>query len=148
VSIFNSIIMGWPTGWNLDASTGAPTDLNYSAATPKAFVSNTILAGNNTQLTYNASAGTPTGWTTADLTNYFNRISGGNTILANASDAGLTAPFKYDSSVDFNPAAGSPALTGGSFTATKISDTFFTTVTFRGAAGAGDTWWKTWTSFK
>ncbi len=148
VSIFNSIIMGWPTGWNLDASTGTPADLNYSAATPKAYVSNTILAGNNTSLTYNASASAPTGWTTADLTNYFNRLSGGNTILANASDVNLVGPFKYDSSVDFNPAAGSPAATGGSFTATKISDTFFTSVTFRGAAGVGDTWWKTWTSFK
>src|SRR5688572_9270253 len=69
VSIFNSIIMGWPIGWNLDGSTGSPTDLNYSSGTPKAFVSNSILAGNNTALTYSASLGSPTGWTTTDLQN-------------------------------------------------------------------------------
>jgi hypothetical protein len=126
VSIFNSIVMGWPTGWNLDASLGAPTDLNYSGATPKAFVSNTILAGNNTQFTYSASAGSPTGWTTTDQQNYFNRPTGGNNVFTNCSDVMLTAPFKHDGTADWNPLAGSPALTGGDFTSAKVSNSFFT----------------------
>lgn len=146
VSFFNTIIMGWPTGWNLDASTGAPTDLNYTGTTPKAYVSNSILAGNNSQFSYSASGSTPTGWTTADLTSYFNRAGAGNTVLATTNEVMLAAPFKYDSSVDFNPTAGSPAATGGSFTNPKL--TGFIPTTFRGAAGVGDDWWKTWTSFK
>ena len=140
--------MGWPTGWNLDGSTGNPTDLNYSGPTPKAFVSNSILAGNNTQVTYSASAGTPTGWTTPELTNYINRTGGGNSIIATIADAGLTAPFKYDNTVDFNAATGSPAATGADFSLSKLSGNFFTTTTFRGAAGVGDNWWKTWTRFQ
>jgi len=147
VSIFNSVIMGWPIGWNLDAGLGAPTDLNYSGATPKAFISNTILAGNNTMFTYTASASAPTGWTTTDLQNYFNRAGGGNTVLTNASDVMLNAAFKHDGSADWNPTAGSPALTGSDFSNSKVSNSFFTSTTYRGACGSGDTWWKTWTRF-
>ena len=146
VSFFNTIIMGWPTGWNLDARTGAPIDLNYTGTTPKAFVSNSIQAGNNTQFSYSASASAPTGWTTADLTNYFNRTGAGNAVLATTNDVMLVAPFKYDASVDFNPASGSPAASGSSFTHAKLSG-FFTSTTFRGAAGIGDDWWKNWTRF-
>jgi hypothetical protein len=147
VSIFNSIIMGWPTGWNLDGGLGSPTDLNYSGASPKAFVSNTIMAGNNTPFTYTASAGSPTGWTTSDLTNYFNRPGGGNTALTATSDVMLGAPFKHDGTADWNPVAGSPALTGGDFTSAKMNNSFFTPTSYRGAAAQGDTWWKTWTRF-
>ena len=147
VSIFNSIIMGWPIGWNLDAGLGTPTDLNYSGATPKAFVANTILAGNNTQFTYTASASAPTGWTTTDLQNYFNRAGGGNNVLTNAADVILNAAFKHDGSADWNPAAGSPALSGAEFSNAKVSNSFFTCTTYRGACASGDTWWKTWTRF-
>ena len=147
VSIFNSIVMGWPLGWNLDAGLGAPTDLNYSAATPKAFVSNTILAGNNTQFTYTSSGSTPTGWTTTDLQNYFNRATGGNSLLATTADVMLTAPFKHDGTADWNPTAGSPALTGADFSNAKVSNNFFTSTTYRGACASGDTWWKTWSRF-
>lgn len=147
VSIFNSIIMGWPTGWNLDGGTGSPTDLNYSAATPKAFFSNNILAGNNTMFTYTASASAPTGWTTTDLQNYFNRTGGGNSSFVITADVMLTAAFKHDGSADWNPASGSPALTGADFSNSKVSNTFFTSTSYRGACAAGDTWWKTWTRF-
>jgi hypothetical protein len=147
VSIFNSIIMGWPTGLNLDASTGTPTDLNYTAATPKAFISNTIFASNNTPFTYSASTSAPTGWSTTSLTAYINRIGGGNSVFTNTSEVGLTAAFKYDNSVDFTPTAGSPAATGGDFTNSKIAGGFFTPTSFIGAAGVGDTWWKVWTKY-
>jgi hypothetical protein len=148
VSIFNSVFMGWPVGLLLDASTGTPIDPNYSGGSPKAFISNTILAGNNSQLSYTASATSPTGWSTADLTAYFNRPGGGNALVATTNDVGLIAPFNYDSSVDFNPASGSQAASGGDFTNNKLTNPFFTSTTYRGAAATGDTWWKTWTSFK
>ena len=147
VSIFNSIIMGWPTGLNLDASTGTPTDLNYTASTPKAFISNTIFAGNNTPFTYSASTSAATGWTTASLTGYINRTGAGNTVLLNTSDVGIASPFKYDNTVDFNATANSPASTGGDFTNAKVSGGFFTPTSFRGAADVGDSWWKEWTKY-
>jgi hypothetical protein len=148
VSVFNSIIMGWPTGWNLDGSTGSPTDLNYSSGSPKAFVSNSILAGNNTPLTYSASLSAPTGWTTTDLQNYFNRPGGGNSLFTATSDVGLVAPFKYDNSVDWNASAGSAAATGGDFANPKLGNGFFTPTGYRGAAGVNDDWWKGWTKFQ
>jgi len=148
LSIFNSVVIGWPTGWLLDASTGTPTDQNLAGGTPKAFVSNTILAGNNSQISYAPSTTTPTGWTITDVTNYFTRAGGGNQLLTNAADAGLTAPFKYDASVDFNPAAGSAASSGADFSNSKLTGTFFTVTTYVGAASVGDSWWKGWTSFQ
>jgi len=147
VSIYNSIVMGWPLGWNLDGGLGTPTDLNYSAAAPKAFVSNSILGGNNTQFTYTASASAPTGWTTTDLQNYFNRASGGNTLLTNSSDVMLTAPFNQTGAPDWNPTSGSPALSGADFNAAKVNNSFFSPTTYRGACGPTDTWWKGWTRF-
>lgn len=121
VSVFNSIVMGWPTGLLVDASTGTPTDANIAAG--RMVIANTILAGNTTQLNYSVNATTPTGWTTPDLAAYIGRADGGNTLLATTTEVGLTAPFKYDGSVDFNPAAGSAAATGGDFTNTKLPST-------------------------
>lgn len=146
LSLFNSIVIGWPTGCLIDASTGTPTDANITAATPRLVLENNILAGNNTQLSYTASTAAPTGWTLTDLAAYFNRANGGNQLLPTTADVKLTAPFKYDGSSDFNPLAGSPALTGGGFSNPKLAN-WFTATTFRGACGAGDTWWKTWTKF-
>lgn len=145
ISIFNSIIMGWPVGLLVDGSTGRPTDLNITNGTM--VISNNIMTGNNSPFAYSASASAPTGWTVTDLTNYYNRINGGNTLLTNTSDVALGAPFKYDNTVDFNPTAGSPALSGASFTDGKLA-TGFSQVNYRGAAAAGDSWWKGWTKFK
>ena len=145
LSLLNSVIIGWPTGLLIDASTGTPTDLNITATPQRMVLANNIFAGNNSQLSYVASGSAPTGWTTSSLTTY---ISGaGNTILTNTTDAQLSSPFSYNSSVDFNPAAGSAALSGSDFTNAKVS-TWFTQTGYRGACGAGDGWWKNWTSFK
>lgn len=143
ISIFNSIIMGWPVGLLVDAAAGRPTDLNLTSGTM--VLANNILASNNTQFTYTASTSAPTGWTTTDLTNYFNLPANANNVLATNNDVALTAPFKYDNTVDFNPAAASPALTGAAFTNSKLLG--LTAVNYRGATAAGDGWWKGWTKF-
>lgn len=146
ISIFNSIIMGWPTGWLLDASTGNPTDLNLTATTPRAVYANNIIAGNTIPLSYTASASAPTGWNTTEFGNYINRVNGGNTLFTNNAEVQLTAPFAYDNSVDFNPATGSPALAGAAFTDVKLAS-WFTSVNYRGACANGDAWWRGWTRF-
>jgi hypothetical protein len=147
ISLFNSVIIGWPTGWYLDASTGTPTDLNLTATPPRSEFSNNILAGNNTQINYVASASAPTGWTTADAITYFNTPSRGNSIFTNASDVQLTAAFKYDNTVDFNPSVGSPALAGADYSSPKLVNGFING-SYRGACAAGDTWWQGWTKFQ
>jgi hypothetical protein len=147
ISIFNSIVLGWPVGLLMDASTGTPTDLNYSNANATGFIAQTILGGNTTQLSYSASASNPTGWNTTAFTGYFNRAEGNNSVLATTNEAGLVNPFDYGNAVDFNATSGGAAATGGNFSNSLLSNTFFTPTTNRGAADVNDDWWKTWTRF-
>jgi len=145
LSIFNSIIMGYPNGLYIDATKGVPTDNNIPGSL---FVQNTIIAGCPQPVLYSLGSNTNvplTQNTTATITAWFNTPEYGNSILEKTSDAGLTAPFNY-TNPDFNPTAGSPAANGASFTHTKLT-TGFTSVAYKGACAPGDTWWKTWTKF-
>ena len=145
MSLFNSIIMGYANGLYIDATKGVPTDNNIPGALA---VQNTIIAGCPTPILYsnNNNATVPlVANTTATITAWFNTAAYGNSILATNAEVGLTAPFNY-TAPDFNPTAGSPAVTGGAFTHTKLS-TVFTSVTYKGACAVGDTWWKNWTRF-
>jgi hypothetical protein len=143
MSLFNSIIMGYPNGLFIDAQKGTPTDLNIPATL---LVQNTIIAGCPTPVLYGASTTAPTGATTASITTWFNTAAYGNSILTNNTDVGLIAPFNY-TAPDFNPSsASSAAATGASFTNAKVASGF-AVVTYKGACAVGDTWWKTWTKF-
>lgn len=140
-SLFNSIIMGWPTGLLIDASKGAPTDLNIPATL---FVQNSIIGGCNTPVRYAASLTAPTGATDASILDWFNTSTFGNTIVTTTDDVKLAAPFNY-ANPDFTPQAGSPALSGAAFSNPKVS--ILQSVTYRGAVGPTDTWFKGWTKF-
>lgn len=144
ISIFNSVLMGWSVGLFIDATTGAPTDLNITPANNLQFQNN-IIAGCTTPLKYSPSGTAPTGWTLTDLTNWVNDPANSNSILTDASEVQLTDPFNQTGNPDFTPQASSPLLTGASFTNPKLAA--FSSVTYRGAVGTGDTWWKTWTRF-
>lgn len=145
MSLFNSIIMGYPNGLYIDATKGKPTDDNIPATL---FVKNNIIAGCPTPILYSISGNTNvpvTQNTTATITSWYNTASYGNEIYTNTTDAGLTDPFNY-SSPDFNPASASAkAATGAAFTNTKLSG--LTAVSYRGACAVGDTWWKGWTKY-
>jgi hypothetical protein len=144
ISIFNSLIMGYPNGLYIDATKGVPTDNNIPNSL---FVQNTIIAGCPTPILYGASSTAPTGATTATITDWFNTTAYGNSILTNNADVGLTNPFNY-TNPDFNPGASSPAVSGASFSNTKLSSgSFFSNVAYKGACAVSDTWWKTWTKF-
>lgn len=144
LSVFNSVVMGWPTGLYIDATTGRPTDLNI-ASNDLQWGGN-IIAGCNTPVKYGASASAPTGWATADLTNWHNGAALNNVILANTSDVGYAAPYNY-TNPDFTPAAGSPVLSGVIDYGVNPKLNGLSPVTYRGAVGAGDTWYKGWTKF-
>ena len=57
-----------------------------------------------------------------------------NTVLATNDLLQVTAPFNL-TAPNFLPLAGSPLLTGASFTNTRLTDAFFTPVTYKGAFG-------------
>ncbi len=153
ISIFNSIIIGWGLGFEIDATTGTSTALNIEDSTIR--LRNNTLAGNTVNFRFSGTAGntiTNDATFNAWITNsYYN-----NDVLANASDAKLIQPFNY-AAPDPTPFAGSNGnqkiLSGGGFTDSKFAgDTFFDkTVTFRGGvapAGIEASWWKGWTSFE
>ena len=147
ISIFNSIIMGWPTGLLIDASKGTPTDNNIKANT--LYVQNTIIAGCAKATDYAVSSTTPTGWTATDVNAWFVAAASGNSTLTTSDEVKLAAAFNYGAP-DFSPQTGSPALSGASFANPKLSTAAgFTPTTFRGAVGAAGTpegdWWKGWT---
>ena len=145
MSLFNSIIMGYPNGLYIDATKGIPTDNNIPGSLA---VQNTIIAGCPTPVLYSLGTNTNvplTPNTQATITAWFNTPAYGNSILTSNAEVGLTAPYNY-SSPDFNPTSGSVAATGAAFGHSKLS-TGFTSVTYRGACSVGDTWWKIWTKF-
>jgi hypothetical protein len=154
ISLFNSIIMGWPQGILIDASTGTPTDLNINDSTLR--IRNVTLAGNNINFKYSVSSSAPTGANDASITAWFTNPYYNNDLLTNASDAKLIQPFSYsapDPTPFGSPTAGNvKILTGGEFSDPKFAgDTFFDkTITFRGGiapAGVLSTWWKGWTKW-
>jgi hypothetical protein len=145
MSLFNSVIMGYPTGLFIDATKGIPTDNNIPGSL---FVQNTIIAGCPVPVSYSLGTNpnipnTPN--TTATITAWFNSATYGNSILTNNTDAGLIAPFNYNNP-DFNPTSGSAAAAGASFTHPKVTNGF-TAVSYKGACSVEDTWWKGWTKF-
>lgn len=148
ISIFNSIFLGWPTGILIDASKGVPTDNNITANS--LLIQNSVIAGCAKPVDYSVSPTTPTGWTPAAALAWFNTAAYANTIYTSNDEVKLAAAFNY-ANPDFTPQAGSPVLTGASFTNAKVASGF-KPVNFRGAVGAAGTedgdWWKGWTSFK
>jgi hypothetical protein len=133
LSLFNSIIMGWPTGIKIDGDS-----CQKYADLGELKIKNTVVAGCGKNLD---STTTSTAW---NITNYYNTTGWGNTIYANNSDVYLTDPFNY-ASPDFRPTAVSPMLTGADFSDSKLA-TGFTAVAYRGAFGT-DNWMQGWTNF-
>ncbi len=145
LSIFNSIIMGYPNGLYIDATKGVPTDNNIPGSL---FVQNTIIAGCTNPVLYSIAGNVniplvPN--TTATITAWYNTPVYSNSILTNNTDVGLGDAFNY-SNPDFNPSAASVAASGAAFAHPKLA-TGFTAVSYKGACAPGDTWWKTWTKF-
>jgi hypothetical protein len=134
-SLFNSIIVGWPTAVKIDGDS-----CHRNADSLWLAFQNNIVSGAVLNLDSIGPAANTWG-----ISNWFNTLNTGNTTLAQSSDVMLTAPHSY-ATPDFRPATGSPALTGGSFTNAKLASGFDNTPTYRGAFGSVN-WMENWTSF-
>ena len=91
VSIVNSVILGWPVGIFLDASSGTPVDIAYK--NDNLILQNLILAGNNTNVSYKPSTSAPTGFTTDSFYNKFKLSQNKNIGLLNITDSKIPNPF-------------------------------------------------------
>ncbi|MEP6713231.1 MAG: hypothetical protein ABJA37_12475 [Ferruginibacter sp.] len=146
MSLFNSIIMGYPNGLYIDATKGVPTDNNIPGSL---LVQNTIISGCPVPVLFGRGTNVNVPLvpnTMTDIVNWFNTLAYGNSIYTTNAEVGLTAPFNY-TAPDFNPTAASVAVAGAAFTNPKVT-TGFTSVAYKGACAPGDTWWKTWTKFQ
>jgi hypothetical protein len=133
--VHNSIMMGFPrAGLSLE-----------SAATAEAYNTNASLFRNNlvhaSADPYRVDATAATVLTAAQLRT--KAEAEGNITYTDPAAIMLETPFNWDTP-NFLPKAGSPALTGASFTG--LDNTFFTTVPHRGALGATN-WLSGWVSF-
>lgn len=137
-SIYNSVYVGFPQGLMLDGQKGntpARADLNELQ------LENVIMAGMT--VNYVERTGTvQTPYTVAQHEAYFRATARNNrddlTIadIIGTSLISLTAPVLL-------PPAGSPLLSGASFTNSRLTDTFFTPTAYRGAFGT-DNWTSGW----
>lgn len=161
ISIFNSIIMGWPVGVEVDATSSGPsTALNIEDSTLR--LRNITISGTTINTKFSGNAGA-TIVNDAAFTTWFTNPFYNNDMLVNNTDVKLVNPFSY-SAPDPTPfAAGNgnaKVLNGGGFTDPKFAgDTFFDKtlpedaskpLTFRGGvapAGPLSSWWKGWTKF-
>ncbi|GAA4317728.1 hypothetical protein [Flaviaesturariibacter amylovorans] len=148
LSVINSVFLGWNNGLLIDASTGRPTDLNISGATPTLWWRGNVISGvpsASNQVKYSASTSQATGWTAADALAWHNTAAFNNTLLATNDAVGYAAAFNY-SNPDLTPAANSPLLSNAySYTDARLSG--LQPVTYRGAVGPNDTWYKGWTRY-
>ncbi|MBC7555223.1 MAG: hypothetical protein H7257_14735 [Taibaiella sp.] len=138
ISIFNSIIIGFPIGLYIDNTKGTATSGNLTAGTLQ--LKNNIFTGNTIKYKSEFS-GLDSVW----------MATNGNTFLATSPDAKLVDPYKYAPSVGTSAGrpnyllqSSSPAVTGASFTGLPST---FTSVTYRGAFDASNDWTTTWATF-
>jgi hypothetical protein len=140
LSVYNSVFVGWPKGLMLDGTLGnTPT----AADNNDLQIEKCILAGMTAD--YEASAGTPaTPYTLAQIETYYTSVDRDNAINTLADIIGvslisLTSPTLL-------PVGGSPVLTGASFTNSRLTNSFFTPVAYKGAFGSTD-WTSGWCNF-
>lgn len=177
LSLFNSVIMGWPAGILID---GTKTGGNVASGSLK--IANTIIAGSPTgsnskggqkDIIYISGAGgagslTPTNVMSSDSSAFGTAVGPLTWLFAPAnvnkkyatSDAvRLLNPFNL-TSPSFLPTSTSPIVYNGttsipavaaSFTDAKVSGSFFTKVNYIGAFAAtgasSDNWMAGWTNF-
>lgn len=144
LSLFNSIVMGFPNGLYIDATKGVPTDNNIPGSL---FVQNNIISGCANPVLYSITGNTNlpnTVNTTSSITAWFSTPIYQNAMMVTNSEVGLSAPFNY-LNPDFNPMAGASAVDGASFSHPKLA-TGFVSVPYKGACAPGDTWWKGWSN--
>ncbi len=141
LSTYNSVFVGWPKGLFLDGALG---DTPTAAESNDLQIENTILAGMTANYEANTTGTIATPYTVEQTAAYFEAPARGNALSSLADIIGpdlinLTSPALL-------PAAGSPSLTGASFTNPRLGDPFFTPVTYKGAFGSTD-WTSGWCNF-
>lgn len=130
-SIFNSVFMGWPDAVFIDGTTSGAKHQNDTL-----LFKNNILAG-NLRAVNNSSSPSSSVARSKVFANNNDSLFSAIGVLIDAFN--YTAP-------DYRPASSSIANSGASFNGNKISNTFFTPTSYRGAMGS-ENWTDCWCKF-
>ena len=133
LSVYNTVFAGWPVGLDIDGQKG---DSPAQATANVLQIENCIMAG----MTNNYSTAYLT-----DAEAWYTNASRNNQVLATNDLLQVTGPFNL-TAPNFLPATGSPLLSGASFTNTRLNDSFFARVGYRGAFGTNN-WTESWCNF-
>ena len=137
ISIFNSLLVGYPEGLRLDGTTTLANATANNMQLRGIVVANTLtplaIAGGVTQ------EQVTTFFSTAAFMNSIVTLADLGTLKLNAKNFDLTAPA-------FTIGTESPLLKGAVWT-DKGADSFFTKVDYRGAFNATENWVSGWTNF-
>ena len=140
LSVYNSVFVGWPVGLLLDGTLG---NTPIAAENNDLQIENCIMAGMTAN--YAETTGTPaTPYTIVQTEAYYTAPARGNAINTLAEIIGGSLISLTDPTL--LPDAGSPVLTGASFTNSNLTDSFFTPVAYKGAFGTTD-WTAGWCNF-
>ena len=148
LSVYNSIFVGWPKGLIIDGALGnAPAMAQNNTLQ----IEKCILAGMITNFEEApATSGTPPVaanmlFSVADQQTWFDLASRSNDRTKTVADI-LGANLLSLTSPSLLPSAGAIFLTGASFTNSKLTNSFFTSVTYLGAFGTTN-WTSGWCNF-
>ncbi len=135
-SIYNSIVMGWPTGLLIDGANSANSALGDTLQ-----IRNCIWAG----LRYNN--GLTTNVSSFDVNTWYNTPSYGNRLFVQPAEVMLTDPFNQTNPNPV-PKAGSPATYGSNFILPRLTDVFFIPTSYIGAFDPnGSRWDVGWANY-
>lgn len=137
-SIYNSIFMGYRTGALLDG-----TNVANACTGDTLQIRNSIWAG------MRVANGMTTNVTGFDAEGWYATAAYGNRRFSQPSDVMLIAPFNLTNPnpVPQSSSPASPALSGASFTNSRLQDPFFTPTTYIGAFGTGPRWDTGWANY-
>ena len=134
IAIYNSLYYGYPEGLRLDAAGTATGTIDLRGIVLANVLAPVVGKG---------------AITTDQATAYFTDVNRKNQVIPTSDLASLLLNSYKSSRPSFLPQAGSPLLTGavtGPETGGKLTNSFLTPATFRGAFGTED-WTAGWTNF-
>jgi hypothetical protein len=142
LSVFNSVFAGYPIGLMLDGEKGnTPTQADNNVLQ----IENCIMAGMDSNYGVSTSNPVATPYTTAQVEAYYTSAARKNSLYTTVAELKLNDAFNL-TNPNFLPKSDSPLLTGALFTNSKLSNSFFTPVTYKGAFGT-ENWTSGWCNF-
>jgi len=132
-SVYNSVVCGYPTGIFIDGTSSQTAATNNDLQLENCVISN---------MTANYAGGNGGFEDT-----YFNNVSRNNEVYSNTSSLGFATNYNSVTAPKLALTNSSILLSDADFSNSRLTDPFFTAVSYRGAFDNGCPWTDRWTDF-